>query len=572
MLEQPIVFYRELNDSQRKRITKDHNASVVVDDQGKFTYLTENIVTPKGLSKENKKVSILPSPDERVVSFKEASYLFSELGQMNVILTNACNLSCTYCYEQHNKDFGRFTEESLLQAYNFLLSHSLVERKRMQFFGGEPLIHKDLILSFLKNNKDYLQSNAECGCQVINMITNGILLTPEFMEEYFGYSFTYMMISLDTLRVDLDHREITQKQLDDILAKVESLPDHAKERIHFRCTLSRETAPYFLEYCDKLNEIGIRALIIHPLVLDSQRGFIKWADSEWNGLHQDILTALDRYPYMSIAFSEGVGKKYENNCMIGSDMIAIDASGDYSGCYFFTNQKANGADIAILGNIFQDKLYIDRYKTFQNLFNEMLETEEQCKTCDYKNACYQCPAGNLDTGSAMFRPDDMCQSIVKLYLDLQNDITKKNYKNKFNILFKSCQEEDEKVVFSRALIHLMYRMSTNIFTTTDEVDQNVGSINPENLAYAWKRMVETKHRPKAKTVESFLKEIDLTGELDLQSLYHFLTVSIGIPKTPDMNMNDQVVRVGYLTLLHMLVLNKDAKLFEDSPIQKLFSS
>lgn len=571
MLEQPIVFHRKLSVSQAKRINEDHKASVIVDDTGKFDYLTENIVTPKGLTKLNKKISILPSPEERVVSFKDADYLFSELGQMNVILTNACNLSCTYCYEQHNKDFGRFTEESLLQAYNFLLNNSLVERKRMQFFGGEPLIHKDLILSFLKNNKDYLQSNADCGCQVINMITNGILLTPEFMDEYFNYTFTYMMISLDTLRVDLDHREITQKQLDDILGKVESLPDHAKERIHFRCTLSRETAPHFLEYCKKLNEIGVRALIIHPLILDSQRGFIKWPDVEWNKLHKDILTALDVYPNMSISFSEGVGRKYENNCMIGSDMIAIDASGDYSGCYFFTNQKANGADIAILGNIFQDKLYIDRYKTFQNLFNEMLETQEQCRTCNYKNACYQCPAGNLDTGSAMFRPDDMCQSIVKLYLDLQNDITKKNYKNKFGLLLKSCKEESEELVFTRALIHLMYRMSTNIFTTTEEINEHLHKCKPENLAYSWKRMVETKQRPKAKTVAEFLEEIDLSGELDLQSLYHFLTVSIGIPKTADMDMSNLVVRVGYLTLLHMLVLNKESKLFEDSPIEKLFS-
>lgn len=571
MSEQPIVFYRNLNESQKKRINVDHKASVKVDDDGKFHYLNEQIVTPKGLSKQNKRISVLPSPSEKVVSFKEASYLFNDLGQMNVILTNACNLSCTYCYEQHNKDFGRFTEESLLQAYDFLLNNSLVERKRMQFFGGEPLIHKDLILSFLKNNKDYLQANSDCGCQVINMITNGILLTPEFMDEYFGYSFTYMMISLDTLRVDVDHREITQKQLDDILDKVESLPDHAKERIHFRCTLSMETAPYFLEYCEKLNSIGVRALIIHPLVLDSQRGFIKWPDSEWNKLHQDILTALDKHPYMSISFSEGVGKKYENNCMIGSDMIAIDASGDYSGCYFFTNQKANGADIAILGNIFQDKLYIDRYKSFQNVFNDMLETEEQCKACNYKNACYQCPAGNLDTGSTMFRPDDMCQSIVKLYLDLQNDITKKNYKNKFGILFESCKNEPEETVFTRAMIHLMYRMSTNIFTTTDEINLHLDQVTHQNLAYAWKRMVETKHRPKAKNVSEFLGEIDTSGELDIQSLYKFLTESIGVPKTPDMNMGDLVVRIGYLTLLHMLVLNKEAKLFEESPIEKLFA-
>ena len=85
----------------------------------------------------------------------------------------------------------------------------------------------------------------------------------------------------------------------------------------------------------------------------------------------------------------------------------------------------------ILDNLFTEEIYVDRYKEFQTAFNQMFEEEEQCKTCDYKDRCYQCPAGNLDTGSKMFRPDSMCQNIVKLYVDLQDDIIKKQYKKKF---------------------------------------------------------------------------------------------------------------------------------------------
>ena len=145
--EQPVVFYRQLSDTQKKRINQDHKASVKVGDDGQFQYLSEQIITPKGLSKENRKISVLPDPNERVLKLREAKYLFGELQHMNIILTNACNLSCTYCYEQHRKDYGRFTEESLLEAYNFLLNISNNNHKTFQFFGGEPLIHKDLILS-----------------------------------------------------------------------------------------------------------------------------------------------------------------------------------------------------------------------------------------------------------------------------------------------------------------------------------------------------------------------------------------------------------------------------------------
>ena len=153
-------FKNNLNDLQKKR-HKDHIATVTVDADGKFETHSDLIITTQGRDKINKRVSVLPDSDETVVKMTEATYLFKDLQQMNLILTNACNLACTYCYEQHNRDFGRFTNESLLEAYNFLLNSSDHEKKIFQFFGGEPLIHKDLILDFLRDNKEYLEANSK---------------------------------------------------------------------------------------------------------------------------------------------------------------------------------------------------------------------------------------------------------------------------------------------------------------------------------------------------------------------------------------------------------------------------
>lgn len=415
--EHPIVFIK-------RNTNPDHKATVSKDG---FQFYTEDIITPKGLTKENKLVSIAPAMDEKINSFSDVPHLFQDIGHMNVILTNACNLSCTYCYEQHNKDFGRFTNESLLKAYNWLLNNSKQKYKRFQFFGGEPLIHKDLMIEFLGKNWRYLTENYYCHGQSVTMITNGLLLTKDFIKQYFEYDFTYMMISLDTLRVEIDHRELKQEDIDQIVNIVSELPVYAKERITFRCTLTQEGSPYFVEYIERLYGVGVRNIIVHPLVHDSSVGYISWGMDTWNGLHKDIVDLLDKYADLEISFSEGVGQKVENNCLVGSDMIAIDASGDFSGCYFFTNMKANEAvSPTILGNIFNDSVYTDRYEQFQKLYNEMHTTNEQCKSCDYRNYCYQCPAGNVSTGSPLFRPDDMCQKIVKLYLDLQDDIKKKS--------------------------------------------------------------------------------------------------------------------------------------------------
>jgi uncharacterized protein len=430
MIEQPIVFHKS-----KKSINPDHQATVGVSPDGSLQFRTEDIITPNGLTKQNTLISILPSKEERVVSFSEYPHLFQDIGHMNVILTNACNLSCTYCYEQHKKDYGRFTEESLLKAYDWLLNNSKAKNKRFQFFGGEPLIHKDLIVNFLENNKEYLSRTYFDKGQAISMITNGILLTKDFCKAYFEYDFTYLMISLDTLQVELDHRELKQEQIDQIIETVSGLPRHAKDRIFFRCTLAQEHSPYFKEYMERLYSVGIRNIIVHPLVHDSSVGYISWDSDRWNTLHTDIVSLIDKYADFEISFSEGVGQKVENNCLVGSDMIAIDGSGDFTGCYFFTNMKESEAvKPTVLGNVFEDRVHIDRYTVFQELYNKMHTEEEQCKTCDYRNYCYQCPAGNVSTGSPLFRPDDMCQKIVKLYLDLQDDISKKKAERSYRKL------------------------------------------------------------------------------------------------------------------------------------------
>lgn len=430
-----INIERELNNAQRKRI-EDHQPSVKVDKDGNFEVRSELInISGKG-KKVNNIISILPDANETVTQMgPDTDYLFRDLSHMNVILTNACNLSCTYCYEQHNKDYGRFTVESLKKSYDWLNKQNNREKKNFQFFGGEPLIHKQLIRDFIAEYDEELSQNYDnYHGTYISMCTNGLLLDDEFIEYYFNRPYTHMLISLDTFNTTLDHREIAPWQLKRIVESVKKIINTIDDpmRLVIRTTLSQETAPEMKEFIAGLYDAGVRSIIVHPLVLDSRRGYIDWDEKVWNGMRDDIFEALDKWEDLYIKFSEGVGEKDNNNCLIGSDMIAIDASGDFSGCYFFTNHKGGGAEHTLLGNIHKEVVYLDRYKAFQKAYSEMFEIEEQCKSCDLQSMCYQCPAGNIDTGPRLFRPDNMCQKIVRMYLDFQQDVAKKTFWRRVN--------------------------------------------------------------------------------------------------------------------------------------------
>jgi uncharacterized protein len=573
MNEQPIVWLK--TEAQKKRF-QDHKASVSTSEDGTLQFESHNIITPKGLEKTNKLISIVPKPEETIVPLSSVSYLFQELKQMNLILTNACNLSCSYCYEQHNKDFGRFTNESLLSAYRFLVEANNRQKKVFNFFGGEPLIHKDIILDFVRKNEKELQDNARGDFNtVVGIVTNGLLLTKPLIDEFLSYDFTYILISLDTDRSEVDHREIGQENIDQLMEHIRYMPDAPKQekRVTIRCTLARENAPFFTEFADNLYERGIRRMVVHPLVLDSSKGFIRWKDEEWSKLHADILTVLDKYADMQIHFSEGVGQKGEENCMIGSDMIAIDASGDFSGCYFFTNQKANSTSDTILGNLFHRNIYIDRYKTFQKEYARMFELEEQCQKCDYKNACYQCPAGNLDTGTRMFRPDDMCQKIVKLYIDLQEDISKKQFKKKYEIICSALEVEGENVTFAKAISYLMFFFHFNYHPKLEVVHDGIYEIDDyRKMLFLWKNIISGDDIVNYTTTD-FVRQIKdaLTDDtLEIDEFYYFILKRGNLaPSNNKVAAVSPYQRAFFLSLLHMIILQSMHKTYEGTFSERL---
>ena len=535
-----VKIYRTLNDAQKQRIDS-HAATVFQNPDGTLATTVDTILTPDGNEKTNKIVSVIPSAEEKVYKFQDAKVLFQDLAHMNLLLTNACNLSCSYCYEQHNKDFGRFTDASLRQAYDWLKDINKQPLKIMQFFGGEPLIHKKIIKSFIDTHHCELDRGWHGYSGVgLSICTNGILLDDEFINMYFSKRYTHMLISLDTLDLEKDYREITPEQLDEILTNIEKITaiPSVGARLTVRCTLSEETADTLESFVESMYQRGVKRLIIHPLILDSRRGYIKWSDENWQTMRSALFNCLDRYDDLTILFSEGVGEKESNNCMVGSDMIAIDASGDFSGCYFFTNHKGGATAETVLGNIFHDKVYIDRYKKFQDLYNTMFEEEEQCKTCDYKNACYQCPAGNVDTGPKMFRPDDMCQKIVKLYLDLQADVSKKHFQKMFKLRLIQLEHDGEQQTMASGGESMLHYLKTGERLMFDQFTKGPHRPQTEIFGDIWTQ----------------LSGVD-TPSLTAEQLYVKLCNKQGIP--PKIMKEDTApIRVFYLQLISTMLFEQ----------------
>lgn len=497
------------------------------------------------------------TPVERVITIDQArDVVFSELKVLNVILTNACNLSCSYCFEQHKKSYGKFSLEQLKQMFDFLASCNDQPNKNFQFFGGEPLAQKKLILDFCRTYKDDLQKHTEQTRVAI--VTNGLLLDEAFIEEYCGYDFTSMVLSLDTDNAETNRRELKQEDIDYLFKMIPLITARKDPQyLAIRCTINEESVPHLTSFMNRLYASGVRNFVIHPLIMGREQGVVEWAEGVWNSMYEQLVSMMDRHMDFSITWAEGVGVKAESNCMVGSDMIAMDASGDFSGCYFFTNLKEDLGH-TLLGNLFEDKIYIDRYKQFQKAYTDMLEHEE-CKSCDLMNFCYQCPAGNAATGGKLFRPDGMCKRIVRLFLKIRQDINRKSMFQKINLMTEAHKQEGD-IVFARAALHLTYRNFKGEKLNSDAIKTVTELPHHGKILAVFTKMLFKDIDPNVITVDYILDRASkVEQEVSALEFYRKLCQSRGIPSDFDFTGGMTAGSTAYfLSLAHLLVMDRSA--------------
>ena len=105
-------------------------------------------------------------------------------------LTDRCNLRCKYCYE--NKQSRDIAFENIrLLIDNEIKKQS--EYSCISFYGGEPLLRKDLIHQTI----DYI-NNKKCKTKFyFGMTTNGTLLDIEFIKYIKENNFINIAYSFD---------------------------------------------------------------------------------------------------------------------------------------------------------------------------------------------------------------------------------------------------------------------------------------------------------------------------------------------------------------------------------------
>lgn len=329
-----------------------------------------------------------------------------------LLVTNECNLDCTYCYEQH-KNIHTMSFEKMKEIADLELNtENDIEQISFNVMGGEPL----LVFNRIKQFVEYLLSKQWQKKWYISMCTNGTMVHNEVKQFLLKYK-EKMAISLSydgTYRMQDINRSFSSKRID--------LDFFAKYFPFVKMTISKETLPQVAKGVIFLQEKGF--LVSANLALG-----IDWTNKKNIEEFTKQLGILSDYYIknpklrrcslldMGIETLNPLKKTIDKYCGCGDKMICYDYDGSTYPCHMFAPLSI-GTQKAKLSKKLKFKSTID----IQYL-------NENCKNCPVIQLCPTCEGMNFDIRGNVFSRDMIYCKLIKIQI-LANSVFKyRQYKS-----------------------------------------------------------------------------------------------------------------------------------------------
>ena len=317
-----------------------------------------------------------------------------------LMVTHACNLNCSYCYEPHKKNAYMDTDlakEIILREARFVESNDQFDELEIDFMGGEPLMNFPLI----KEIVEWLEDGAIAVPWVCFASTNGTLLTNEIKDWLRAHKKT---INLGASYDGNSQMQSTNRGTDKYNIDLEFFRESwSNQPLHM--TISKETLPTLAEGVLDIQEKGYNVeaslaqgvdwTIDDAVMYREQLSILKDAY-----LKNTALVPFDRLIRFVDVFDLPATEKIQAKwCGTGKYMATYDIDGKKYGCHMFT-PLVLGRDRALLS----DSVEWDLPES---------NVDDYCKSCVLRSFCPTCPGFNYKyRGNLADRDKRWCPMIL----------------------------------------------------------------------------------------------------------------------------------------------------------------
>jgi uncharacterized protein len=141
---------------------------------------------------------------ERQALDRFLSEVKSDTSELNVtvLTTLQCNFACDYCFQGDHGDYNeraeRMSMDTAVRVGEWIereLDRIAPERLVLTFFGGEPLLNLPVMYALAE--RTWRATEARGIRSVVNIITNGLLLTPHVVDRMLPFGLNGIKITLD---------------------------------------------------------------------------------------------------------------------------------------------------------------------------------------------------------------------------------------------------------------------------------------------------------------------------------------------------------------------------------------
>jgi len=174
-------------------------------------------------------------------------------------LTDACNMNCDYCYV--NKDVHSMSTDVAFRTVELAASKN-IPSCGIIFFGGEPLLQRELICETISYCKSHTQ-NSSCRTKFhFKITTNGILLDEEFLD-YSLRENIFIALSHDGVKAahDLHRKDKNGTGTYDMLESIIPLLLKARPYCPVMMTVNPDTVHMYADGVKELWKKGFRYII-----------------------------------------------------------------------------------------------------------------------------------------------------------------------------------------------------------------------------------------------------------------------------------------------------------------------
>jgi radical SAM protein with 4Fe4S-binding SPASM domain len=336
------------------------------------------------------------------------------------VLTNKCNLKCSYCYGDYNPSNKDFMDLGKIEWLMPLLKSKGVSH--IELSGGEPLIHPHF--------KKILKISFE-NFSSVAILSNGVLFDDELFSTIIQHKDQIaLQISIDGCTAEVNSlvrgvRNTWNKSLKTIQKLIEN---NIKIRVGY--IITKENMHELKNTLELMKKIGVKHFVFTP-VNGLGRGInLKYSNNcslinmhsksddfsemlkivkEANELYRDILVISQ------VKNTKPDLLNHTNfNCGIGHQTISIYPDGDIYGCQLVGKYGPR------LGNIFTEEMPSIFNNSVTTFFREFKQSTDEtaCKECEYFGYCQACLTriyiANNDRRS---KGNDLCPVVLKSGMD-----------------------------------------------------------------------------------------------------------------------------------------------------------